>query len=590
MIPTRTWDSDAAVAVGVLFLSGIAALVYQTLWVKQLALVVGTDVHAVTVAVSAFFAGLAAGGYLLGRRADGTRRPFLLCAIIEVIVAFLGVGSTRALAFAAGPFTTIEATAGPVAWLLPFAMVGLPAAAMGGSLPVLVRVLAARTGRLGAAGGLLYAANTAGAVVGTLVAAFVLIPRFGVFGASLVAAGINLVAATGTLAFLRLRPKEESLPEASATSEPRPGSQIALALYAVAGGIALGYEVIWTQVIVQWTSTRAFAFAVVLAVYLTGIVVGSAGFARRAERVTDPWGWFGLLISAAGVIALLQVLLIGNWLQPLQVKTATGAFRVTNSESVAMAARFLVAASCVVLLPTLLLGAAFPVALRLTGDATRAGRDSGAALAVNTLGGIAGSLATGFLLIPTLGLERGLAALAVASGGVGAIAVRTGGRNGRSLRWATHACGLIAVASAVIVPPDRLAQLLAASRKGTLLFSRSGAGGTVAVVEQHSGANTFRRLYIQGVSNTGDSMTSLRYMRAASPAPALDPSRPASIGAGDRAGYGNHRGRSVALRRPGQEGVRGVVARGRRGGGALPGELRRHRRPASRDPPARRPA
>jgi len=510
----RVRVSDAVVSAVALFLSGIAALVYQTLWVKQLALVVGTDVHAVTIAVSAFFAGLAAGGYLFGRRADRSHQSILLFAIIEVAVAFLGVASTWALAVSARPFATLEAAAGPIAWLLPFALVGLPAAAMGGSLPVLVRVVAAETGRLGAAGGRLYAANTAGAVAGTLLAAFVLIPRFGVFGSSLVAAGINLAAASGALAFHQRCPVNRHLVDVAATGGPRPASRLALALYAVAGGIALGYEVIWTQVVVQYTSTRVFAFAVVLAVYLTGLVVGSACLARRADRVTDPWGWFALLISAAGVIALLQVLLLGGWLQALQVKAATGMHWMTGREPIAMVARFVVAAACVALLPTLLLGGAFPLALRLTGDATRAGRDSGITLAANTLGGIAGSLVTGFLLIPTLGLERSLAVLAVAAGAVGSVAVLVGGRKeGRSLRWATLACGFVAVALLFASPPDHLVRLLAASRKGTLLFAKSGAGGTVAVVEQRSGANRFRRLYIQGVSNTGDSMTSLRYMR-----------------------------------------------------------------------------
>ena len=57
----------APVAAGVLFASGAAALIYQLLWIKQLSLVVGVDVYAVTIAVSAFFAGLAAGSALLGR-------------------------------------------------------------------------------------------------------------------------------------------------------------------------------------------------------------------------------------------------------------------------------------------------------------------------------------------------------------------------------------------------------------------------------------------------------------------------------------------------------------------------------------------
>ncbi len=501
------------VAAGLLFLSGISALVYQTLWVKQLALVVGTDVHAVTVAVSAFFAGLAAGGYLFGRWADRVQRPLLLFGIVELGVGLLGVGSTLALSSTARLFAALESWAGPAAWLLPFALVGVSAAVMGGSLPVLVRVLAGRTGQFGTTGGRLYAANTAGAVAGTLLATFLLIPAFGVLGSSLAAAVGNLAAALGGFTLGQRNREEDNPPAVLAPVPPPPRRRLALALYAVAGGIALGYEVVWTQVVVLWTGTRVFAFAVVLATYLLGLVLGSACFARRADRVSDPWGWFGLLIAAAGVVALFQVVLIGDWLQPLQVRAATAAFHATGGEPAAMAARFVVVAGWVVFLPTFLLGAAFPFALRLTGRAAHAGGDSGAVLGLNSLGGIAGSLATGFVLVPWLGLERSLAVLAVAAGGVGAVAVLRGQTLGPLLRWATVGCGLAAVAAAVLVQPDHLARLLASSRKGTLLFHEPGAGGTVAVIEQRSGSNTFRRLYIQGVSNSGDSMTSLRYMR-----------------------------------------------------------------------------
>ena len=85
-------------AIVLLFLSGAAALVYQTLWVKQLALVVGVDVYAVSTAVAAFFAGLALGSAMLGRQADRAMHPFALYAVLEVGVALLGVGATLALA------------------------------------------------------------------------------------------------------------------------------------------------------------------------------------------------------------------------------------------------------------------------------------------------------------------------------------------------------------------------------------------------------------------------------------------------------------------------------------------------------------
>ena len=256
-----------------------------------------------------------------------------------------------------------------------------------------------------------------------------------------------------------------------------------------------------------------FAFAVVLATYLTGLAIGSAWWARHADRSRQPWGDFGLLITATGLIALLATVLAGPWLPALQLKAAELAFAMTHQEPVAMVARFAVAAICMVLLPTILLGAAFPAALRLTAGAASPGRDTGKVIALNTTGGIAGTLFTGFILVPALGLERSLAVLAVSAGLVGATAVLRGTGVRPGWRWATLACGALTVLAAVFISPDHLALQLASAHGGKLLFHEASPGGTVAVIEQRSAQNRFRRLYIQGVSNSGDSLSSLRYMR-----------------------------------------------------------------------------
>jgi spermidine synthase len=384
---------------------------------------------------------------------------------------------------------------------------------MGGTLPVLMRTLAPRDERLGNTGGRFYAANTAGAMAGALLTSFVLIPLLGVRGSALAAGSVNLAAAMVALALASgVRARSVACPLMHVRSRP-PGFRLALILYAIAGGIALGYEVIWSQAMVQWTGTRTFAFALMLATYLLGLVIGSAWYAHRADRSRDPWGDFGLFIAAAGLIALLTTVFAGPWLPPLQVNIATLAFRVTHQEPVAMAARFAAAAACIVLVPTVLLGAAFPAALKLTAEAGSTGRDTGKVIALNTTGGIAGTLFTGFVIVPALGLERSLAVIAVAGGLVGAIAVLRGTAVRPRVCGATLACCAGAVLAAFLIPPDHLAHLLASARGGKLLFHEASSGGTVAVIEQQSGQNRFRRLYIQGVSNSGDSLSSLRYMR-----------------------------------------------------------------------------
>lgn len=514
---------DAGWLAAMLFLSGAAALVYQVVWVRQLSLIVGAEIYSITVAVSAFFAGLAAGGALLGRVADRWKHPLLLYCMLESGVALAGMAATIALSRSAGAFVALESQAGLMAWGLPFLLVGAPAFLMGGTLPVAVRWLAVAASHVAKAGGWAYAANTAGGIAGALLGSFVLMPRLGIRGTALVAALFN-IAAAGMALGLDRRSGTGTIPGKNiGVADPSStGSRIAGALYAIAGGIALGYEVVWSQAMAQFLSTRVFAFSVVLATYLAGLVVGSAFYVRFSGRVRDPWGVFGLLISAAGVVALLEIAGLGLWQLHVQTEAGNLALAATGSEFARMCVQFLIASVGVVFVPTVLLGAAFPAALQLTARRERTGRDVGVVLALNTAGGIAGTLVTGFLLVPSLGLVRTLGLLAVAAATVGALAVLLGSNVGRKLRVAVFSLGLIAVAAGVLTPQDRLARLLLTTRGGgALLFYQESRGATVAVAQQRSGDNAFRRLYIQGVSNSGDAMPSLRYMRLQAMLPLL---------------------------------------------------------------------
>jgi predicted membrane-bound spermidine synthase len=500
-------------------LSGAAALVYQTLWVKQLALIVGVDVYAVTTAVSAFFAGLAIGGALFGQRADSSARPLRLFAALEAGTGLLGFAVTIVLSHTAPYFVSLETASPPLAWALLFVLVGLPAMLMGGTLPALVRAVAPSEKDLGRTSGNLYAANTAGAIVGALVVTFLLVSVLGVRGSAAAAATLNLMAAALALAADRRAQPSVHVKKSDARS-PR-GVSLALGLYALAGGVALGYEVVWTQAIIQFLSTRAFAFTVVLATYLIGLFLGSLLWARFADRVRRPWAVFGCLIAAAGVSALLLLAGLGPWLPRAQSWLGGVVLNTTGSELAGMCSRFALASAVVVLPPTLLLGAAFPVAVRLTGGAERIGRDLGSVLALNTAGGVAGTLLTGFVLVPKFGLVHTLGILAVAASALGAVAVARETHFRKPALAGGITLVMVVAAVASLVPRDLLASLLTTSRGGELVFYQETLGGTVAVLEQRATSGTFRRLYIQGVSNSGDPMPSLRYMRLQALVPLL---------------------------------------------------------------------
>jgi MFS family permease len=327
----RSVDPDSPSTVGktgqllfgaALFCSGAAALVYQVLWIKQLSLVVGVEVYSIALAVSAFFAGLALGGFVLGRWADRVVRPLLLYASLEVGIAILGIISTILLAHSAALFVAMQARVGVLAWLIPYLLVGTPAFCMGGTLPVAVRSWVSNGTSTTKAGGSLYAINTAGGIAGALLSSFAFLPWFGVRGTAFAAAGLNLVSAAIALTFGRnlLVSKQTS---SNTEEQGAPQMRVALILYAFAGAIALGYEVVWSQAIIQFLSTRSFAFSIVLATYLAGLVCGSALYARFAHKIRNPWGIFGLLIAAAGVVAMVEIAALSLWQLQFQGRLAT---------------------------------------------------------------------------------------------------------------------------------------------------------------------------------------------------------------------------------------------------------------------------
>lgn len=510
------FDGRSILFAVLLFLSGAAALIYQVLWVRQLSLIVGVEVYSITVAVSAFFAGLAAGGALIGKLADGWARPLRLYLVLEVGVAVAGVAGTLMLAHAAGPFVAIQSRAGALAWVLPLILVGAPAFLMGGTLPVAIRWAA--HGLIAKSGGLVYAVNTVGGIAGALLTSFLLVPWLGVRGTALAAALFNLLAAGVAFALDHMRlsvfaPLDEKEIVVQDLSLNR--SRAALALYAAAGGIAFGYEVIWTQAMPQFLSTRVFAFSILLATYLAGLAIGSVLYAHYADRVRDAWGVFGILVVGAGLVALLEIAGLGHGQLQFQVHAGETAFVCTGSDFARMCAEYLVVALGVVFVPTVLLGAAFPAVLQMAAGSHRPGRDVGMILALNTAGGIVGTLLTGFYLIPALGLVRTLSMLAAAAAAVGALAVFLGKRVSTKMQWAVYALGIVSVAVGVLTPTDRVARLLLTTRGGgSLIFYQENRGATVAVAEQQNANNNiFRTLYIQGVSNSGDAMPSMRYMR-----------------------------------------------------------------------------
>ena len=184
------------------FLSGLSALIYQVVWMRMLTFTFGGTVLAVSTTVAAFMAGLALGSEYFGQRADRVLSQRKLYMLLEAAIGLYGLASILILPNldklyipVLQPFSSDLLLLNLVRFVLAFLVVGVGAALMGATLPVISRILIRENTVIGPRFGALYGLNTLGAVCGVLLAGYVLIPALGLWQSIVTAALINLAIA-----------------------------------------------------------------------------------------------------------------------------------------------------------------------------------------------------------------------------------------------------------------------------------------------------------------------------------------------------------------------------------------------------------
>lgn len=408
------------------FLSGFAALLYQIAWLRQFSAAFGTTELAVVTVLAAYMGGLAAGAALAARYLQRIKRPVLIYGLLEGGIALSALAVPVLLAAARmlyvawlGEQPTPPGSgeiAQPVFYLLVgFAVLALPTALMGATLPMLTRHLVRADAQLGPRVAGLYATNTAGAVCGTLVAAFVLLPAVGLTATVWVGVGIN------TLVFvIAAGLSRRVLPVHGPAATPRPhgdgrppgfagdcivpllrGSgrlrdRVAtianlqpawiLPLMLLSGANAFLYEVLWTRMLAHVIGGSVYAFAVMLAAFLTGIALGGG----LAARLTANRRQASLAFAASQMgIALLSVGIYA-WMSPAMPAEATRTALALYAIAVMLPA-------------TIFIGATFPLAVRILAQhESEAGQATARIYSWNTIGAISGAILAGFVIIPEL--------------------------------------------------------------------------------------------------------------------------------------------------------------------------------------------
>ncbi|MCP4250756.1 MAG: hypothetical protein GY778_27275 [bacterium] len=492
------------------FTSGVAALVYEVVWQRMLTLVFGVATFSVAAVVSAFLAGLALGCRLFGGPADRSANPLRLYAGVELGIAAAGISSAFFVPLLMRVFQSIHGTVDP-GWLgsnairfgLAFVALGVPSLLIGGTVPIMSRLIAERARSVAVGFGRMYAVNTMGSVAGAALAGFLLIRVFGVRGALYCAVLGN--TATAILALLasrigsagRTERTEPTVAASSvATSEPN-HPRFALWCAAVAGAVGLAYEVAWTRLVAIFTSNSVYVFTMVVTVYLAALALGSGLAARllRTRRVHRLRTLIGIqvLLALTGpiVLAFLPTAAVADLASPL-----ASASRVLLLEYALSAA--------VVFVPTVLIGMTLPLLLALAGDPlSQAGRSVGRIYAFNAVGTIAGAALTGILLIPLLGLRGTLLGLAAINFLIAAWAAGLDRNPPAGWRVATPCAAAGFVLLVAFLPATQHFRRPVTAAEETVLYYAEGPSATVHVSEFDGEEGRHRTLFVDSKSVAG---------------------------------------------------------------------------------------
>lgn len=409
--------------------SGAAGLIDQVCFSKYLTEVVGATAQAVSAVLAAFMTGLSLGAHLGGRFSRRTKQPLAAYGALEILVA-LGVAlSPFGFSLLQPAFVALArhipqsiVLLSLLRWAFAMLVVIVPTTAMGATLPLLARLVEERPDPQARrrALGVLYAANTLGGAMGAVGSAYFVLPALGLRATTFAAAATSGLVGIAALALGRKRSVEAperatAAADASSThslhqDEPDDRALVLDIVAFASGALVLACEVLFTHLLVLVVGTSAYAFGLIVFIFLVCLFLG-ASFAPLFERLLRKFALaLGLALAMVALIATLPV-----W------DTLPTYFRGMGAKAATFEAREFVratAAFVALVIPTTFMGLSFPLLLQRIAVRKDAGHFVGRATAINTVGSVAGSLVAGYILLPMLGSQRSLIAVAFSFGAV----------------------------------------------------------------------------------------------------------------------------------------------------------------------------
>jgi len=414
------------------FLSGVAGLIYESIWSRYLGLFVGHSAYAQVIVLIIFLGGLSLGAILVGERSEGLRRPLFWYAAAEAMVGLFGLFFhdlfllVQELAYS-GIFPALAGSPFlmPVKWGLVAVLILPPSILLGTTFPFMTAgFLRLFPGSPGKVLSLLYFFNSFGAASGALLAGFVLLGQFGLPGTVLMAALLNMTVALLVWGVEKgsqasgdpLERRGEGGAEGSEISgiqlDPRTLWRLLLGVSFGTAVASFIYEIAWIRMLSLVLGTATHSFELMLSAFILGLALGALWMRGRADEIRDPiatLGWIQWIMGAAALATLPLYVSSFGWTAELLSavnRTSTG-YLLFNT------ARYGVA--LMVMLPaTFCAGTTLPLITRTLLSSGAGERAIGWVYGINTLGSILAVSLASLVLMPLIGLKP----LLILGGGV----------------------------------------------------------------------------------------------------------------------------------------------------------------------------
>lgn len=177
--------------VGLFFISGFSALIYQVSWQRLLFTGFGVDLTSITVIISVFMLGLGVGAFFGGRIADYfPEKIILIFCFIELLIGIFGFISYSAIHWLQDIMIYSHML---VMTFSVFLLLIIPTFLMGSTLPLLTAFFNKHIGNIGESIGQLYFYNTLGAAMGALSTGFILFNFLTISQTLMLAASLNIL-------------------------------------------------------------------------------------------------------------------------------------------------------------------------------------------------------------------------------------------------------------------------------------------------------------------------------------------------------------------------------------------------------------